>query len=220
MLEDKLSYFQGGKGVNEPAPKKKKYKSDPTDFVMSRFENPLFRNYDLYNVPGKHSPGTGVYHEKNKSVKDFLKKKKKKLRRNKIKLRAHFFNKIIKQAIDFKNDHIHYLPILDNNSGVYSNSVGIGGHLDEYLPLYDFENKSPDKLNFGRDYDKEIHNYKRNLMKKIIEKILNPKEPELIGISNGFEPESELDADFTTNEINPYYGTTDLGILIYDNMWI
>ena len=62
---------------------------------MSRFKNPLFRNYDLYNVPGKHSPGTGVYHEKNKSVKEFLKKKKKKLRRNKIKLRAHFFNKII-----------------------------------------------------------------------------------------------------------------------------
>ena len=61
-MSNKKAYFQGGGGVNEPTPKKKKYKSDPAIVVQPRFEEPLYRNYDLYNVPGNHGPGAG-YHD-------------------------------------------------------------------------------------------------------------------------------------------------------------
>jgi hypothetical protein len=58
---------------------------------------------------------------------------------------------IMKYAIDFPIDSQIHSPIL-GESGVVSDSVPIGGQLDEYLPHPDFEGKSADKLNFGRDY--------------------------------------------------------------------
>lgn len=81
---EKEAYFQGGGGVNEPTPKKKKYKSEPALVNQPRFKEPLYDNYDLYETegvkgPAKHSPGTGFYQnmEKYKSVSDFIKKKRK-----------------------------------------------------------------------------------------------------------------------------------------------
>jgi hypothetical protein len=51
-------------------------------------------------------------------------------------------------------------------------------------------------------------------------KYLNPKEPDLLGLLNGIDPEEDLDADKTVNRINPEYGITDSGNLIYQKMWI
>src|ERR1035437_8689936 len=119
MSKNKTAYFQGGGGVNEPAPPgQKKYKSDPAILVQPRFEEPFYRNYDLYNVPGKYGPGAG-YHElmKHKSVKEFLEFRRKRLngkyvaddswildnnektKKNPgIKARAAIFQQIIKEA--------------------------------------------------------------------------------------------------------------------------
>jgi len=113
----KKAYFQGGGGVNQPTPKEKKYKSDPALVMQPRFKEPLFKNYDLYETPGEHTPGGGFYQnmDKYKSVKDFVDKKRK---RNKyksddswqlddgkrtkenpnIKARASIFERIIKTA--------------------------------------------------------------------------------------------------------------------------
>ena len=83
----KKAYFQGGGGVNQPTPKEKKYKSDPALVVQPRFKEPLFKNYDLYETPGEHTPGGGFYQNMDKydSVKDFIDKKRK---RNKHKYKA------------------------------------------------------------------------------------------------------------------------------------
>ena len=84
IKKEKVAYFQGGGDVNEPTPKKKKYRSEPALVNQPRFEELLYRNYDLYetegvNGPAKHGPGTGFYQnmEKYKSVSDFIKKKRK-----------------------------------------------------------------------------------------------------------------------------------------------
>jgi hypothetical protein len=226
MSQSKKGYFQGAGGVNEPTPKKNKYKPEKAQKVQTRFEEPFYKNYDLYD----HGPGTGVYNNKEKSVKDFLKTKKKlknkykekssrAVRLGKIKIRTDLINKIIKSAMDFRTDESVNNPII-GNSGAYKDSVGIGGNLDEYLPLNDFEGHLPTELIFGREHAEEISNYKKYIIKKLLEKMLNPKETELLGLPNGFEPEEDLDSSMTTNEINTYYGNTDSGNTLYDNMWI
>jgi hypothetical protein len=83
MSQNKKAYFQGGGGENEPAPKKKKYKSDPAIVVQPRFKEPFYHNYDAYNIPGfEHiGPGAGWHHmHEFKSVKDFLDEKRKKMK--------------------------------------------------------------------------------------------------------------------------------------------
>jgi hypothetical protein len=237
MQHNKKAYFQGGGGVNEPTPKKKKYKSEKALLIQPRFEEPLYRNYDVYDVGGEHTPGTGAYHmDKHKSVKEFLKNKKTKdkykaqdswiedtksnrqERINKMKTRASLLSHFIKTAIDFPiDDNIQSSPIL-GDEGAYIDSAGIGGYLDEYLPLNDFEDKTPAQLDFGRDYvDEAIRN---KAILNLINKYLNPKEPDLLGLLNGIDPEEDLDADKTVNRINPEYGITDSGNLIYQKMWI
>ena len=82
MSVNKKAYFQGGGGVNEPTPGKKKYKSDPALVVQPRFKEPFYRNYDLYTIPGMEEvgPGTGWHGLQNyKSVQDFLKDRRKRL---------------------------------------------------------------------------------------------------------------------------------------------
>ena len=174
MSQNKHAYFQGGGGVNEPTPKKKKYKSEPALVMQTRFKEPFYRNYDLYNVPGKHGPGAG-WHDMGKydSISDFLKSKRKKLKdkykaddswiqddgshtktpqNGSIKKRMSLLSAIVKYGIDFPiDDQIKSDPILGHSSPG-SDAAPIGGKLDEYLPLPDFEGKSADKLNFGRDY--------------------------------------------------------------------
>jgi len=84
-MPNKTSYFQGGGGVNEPTPKKPKYKKEPVKKDVTKARGLLFKNYDLYetegvNGPGKvKTPGKGLYQnmDKYKSVSDFRKKKRK-----------------------------------------------------------------------------------------------------------------------------------------------
>lgn len=132
-VSQKIAYFQGGGGVNEPTPGKKKYKSDPALVVQPRFEEPLYRNYDVYNVPGKYGPGAGWHDmQKYKSVQEFLEAKRKKLKGkyvaddswqlddgkrtkknpNNVKARATLLSKIIKTA-----DHM--MPPKEHGTSIY-----------------------------------------------------------------------------------------------------
>lgn len=252
-MHNKNAYFQNGQGKdnpNTPTPQKKKYKSEPALVNQPRFEEPLYKNYDLYETegvkgPAKHGPGVG-WHDmhKFKSIKEFLASKRKKLKdkykaddswvqddgslskkppeNSKLKTRAFLFAKLTKLAIDFPIDD-QVTPIL-GDQGTYSDSVQIGGYLDKYLPEDDFEGKSADKLNFGRDYTeepKERNKKELNLgdvINKLIEKYHEPKEADLMGLPDGIEPKEDLDADKTVNDINPQYGTTDNGNTTYKNV--
>lgn len=227
MYENKNAYFQGGKGVNEPSPKKKKYPIEKSIVVQPRFDKPFYKNFDLYDVESQDSttgPGTGIYHSKEKDIKNFLEKRRKRNKykakdswnnkKIKRKARTKLFYKIIKNAFHFTMDEYYNTPPISENSGAYVDSTGIGGYLDEYLPYNDLEGKSPSQLNFGRDYTPE-----QEELLKLINEMLNPKTPDLLFL-NGFEPEEDLDPHNTINHINPYYQTTDLGNTVYDNMWI
>lgn len=138
VLVSKKAYFQGGGGVNEPAPKKKKYKSDPAIVNQPRFEEPLYRNYDLYDTPGKHSPGAGWHSmQKYKSVAEFLEAKRKKLKdkykaddswiqdngeitkKNPMKARAELLSQIIKQADHMMAPKEHGTKIYDWKNSPY-----------------------------------------------------------------------------------------------------
>ena len=227
MSLNKLSYFQGGGGVNEPTPNKTKYKIESAPLNQPRFEEPFYRNYDLYDVPGKHGPGTGAYHmNKHKSVKDFLDKKRKNIRKNydslnrkkrlnNLKARKDFLSKIIKNAISFPIDSQINSTQIEEPGDIYEKTVRMDG-LTDYLPLPDFDGKSPDKLNFGRDYEPDSVNYD---LLDIINELYNPKETDLFGLPNGFEPEEDLDADKTIFTLNPSYSITDSGNTVYSNMW-
>jgi hypothetical protein len=239
----KEAYFQGGGGVNEPTPKKKKYKSEPKLVDQPRFKEPFFRNYDLYETEGvdgkaEHGPGAGLYQHMSdyKSVADFLKKKRErnsdkykaddsvqeddgKINKTKSARRKALLAHFIKNAIDFPVDDQISNPIL-GESGAYSDSVPIGGMLDEYLSLDDFEGKSPDKLDFGRDYTEYTEPKKPVDIESIINKFLTPQENGLYGLPDGISPPSDLDADVTISNRDSAYGTTDSGNTLYDKMWI
>lgn len=233
----KTSYFQGGGGVNEPTPHKKKYKSEKAIVIQPRFKEPFYRNYDAYDVPGadgkinQSGPGTGWHSmHKYKSISEFLKEKRrnmqdkykaddswiedtesnKKDRVQKMKTRAKLLYKLTKYAIDFPIDD-QVTPIL-GDSGTYSDSVPIGGITDEYLPLNDFEGKSSDVLDFGRDYTEEDIGEQ-----EIVEETITPAESSLYGMPDGIIPIEDLDSPSSED---PRYGTTDLGNNTYDKMWI
>lgn len=83
MSQNKKAYFQGGGGVNEPTPGKKKYKSDPAILAQPRFKEPFYRNYDLYTIPGMEEigPDTGWHGLQNyKSVQEFLAARRERLK--------------------------------------------------------------------------------------------------------------------------------------------
>lgn len=229
MSRNKSSYFQGGGGVNEPSPKKKKYKSDPAPRVQTRFKEPLYRNYDLYDVPGKHGPGAGWHSMQNyKSIQEFLKAKRKKLKgKYKATARLALLNKIIKKAcpddndIDFPLDNQINTELAgpmgevcqDDNPAGQANLIG--GYLDEYLPEDDFEGKLPTTLDFGRDYSSD----EPVSLDKLIEKYLEPAESNLLGLPDGISPISDLDADQTVTDKNPYAGINDTGRQMYEDKW-
>ena len=226
----KKAYFQGGGGVNEPAPKKKKYKSEKAIVVQPRFEEPFYRNYDLYDVPGKHGPGAGWHSmQKYKSISEFLKAKRKKLKDkykaddswiendgkitkdNKIKSRAKLFSKILKLAIDFPIDEYIDPNIASGDSEDFMGQINpAGGLLTGYLPLNDFEGKFPEVLNFGRDY---VDENKESLPLEGIEDLLDKYLSHgLYGLPDGVDlPEEEL----KDHNPNPYYGTLGPQSLIY-----
>lgn len=220
MSQNKLGYFQG---TEKPTPKKTKYKPEPTSHPTARFKEPFFRNYDLYETEGvdgkaKHGPGAGFYQnmDQYKSVSDFLKKRRE---RNKDKYKADDTSKkratrraaLLKLAIDYPVDDQINSGIISNEDGVVNESNLIGGNLDEYLPEHDFEGKSPDKLDFGRDY---VHEDPESSEKEEGGDFPK-KEPGLYGLPSGMEPE-ELDADKTISPRNLDYGTTNSGNTLYN----
>ena len=219
----------------------------------------FYNNYDLYDVPGvngkepKHGPGSG-YHalQDYKSVSDFLKDRRKKNkdkykandswiedtesnrkeRINKMKARAMLLSRILKFAIDFPiDDQINSTPIL-GNSGTASEAAQIGGMTDESMLLPDFEGKSIDQLNHGRDYTEDyipkgcgncgfIGNkdaiydvtYPCPQCHKGGPQVLMPKETSLYGLPDGINDPEDLDAP--SNE-QTQYGTTNSGNTFYN----
>lgn len=164
-LLDKLAYFQGGGGVNEPTPGEKKYKSDPAIVVQPRFKEPFYRNYDLYTIPGMEDvgPGTGYHGLQNyKSVAEFLEARRKRpqprykaddswiqdngdrTKSPNIQARAGLLNRIIKIAAD-ENDG----PNFDYGHGAYD-AMNRG---EKMKSITDFKRTSPGALMDSNDID-------------------------------------------------------------------
>lgn len=140
MSQSKKAYFNGGGGVNEPTPKKTKYKPEPAILVQPRFEEPLYYNYDLYNVegingPAKYGPGAGWHHmHEYKSIKEYLQHQRQRLkgkyvaddmwiteenRKKRVEMmsvRAALLSRIAKTASNDENDG----PNFDYGDGVYT----------------------------------------------------------------------------------------------------
>lgn len=200
------------------------------------------------NGPAKHGPGSGWHHmHEYKSIKEFLEHSRKKLkdkykaddswiednsanrkeRIEKMKTRASLLTRLIKTAgsnekfaIDFAiDDQIKSSPIIGEMDS-YPASAQIGGYLDKYLPQDDFEDKSPDKLDFGRDYTEDDPGANLNFddLEKFMTKYLSSKEPDLYGLPDGIDSEDK-DSDITINHINPYAGETDSGNTMYEDKW-
>lgn len=206
----KNNYYQG---TEDP---KKKYKKEKTIVVEPRFKEVFYRNYDMYPTTDGSGPGVGMSSMTDfKSVQDFLKERRKKLKgkyvadptyinSNGKKSKASLRMVIFKKAIDFALDNqVTPIPYESNNQGSLIS--------DQYLPFNDFENKSVDNLNHGRDYS-DIN----NSIEKIFDKYLSSPSP-LMGMPDGITPESDKDADATKSNGNPGYGTTDSGNLTYES---
>lgn len=187
MLQNKKGYFQG---TEEPTPKKKQYKSEKAIQVQPRFKEPFYRNYDLYDTGGNSKSGPGVgWHSmhKYKSIQEFRDAKRKHMqdkykaddswiedtisnknrRIEKMKIRSEIISSLIKIAIDFPVDEQINSNSINWNSGSYIDGAQVGGQLDEYLPNDDFEEKSPEQLNFGRDYiDEKCYDSKLNRLEE------------------------------------------------------
>ena len=160
----------------------------------------------------------------------------------KIKARAKLLSRIIKTAIDFPLDET-LDPTVGDNQG--EEAKGPLGYSDVSTPAYDFEGKSPGTLNFGRDYSGSDQ-YPRGCPKcgflggpggpvydttypcpqchqggAIVmgdESILAPGSEGPYGLPEGIElPDEDLT---NSKNINPYYGTTDSGNTMYNNMRI
>lgn len=207
----KKSYFQG---TEAPKKNKPQYKPEPAEEVKSRFEDPFYKNYDLYET-GKGGPGAGWHSMQNyKSIKDFLNAKRKRNKKKKKAFRLNLIKCLIKEAIDFKLDE-YTDPLIgaSNSDNPVGKANSIGGYLDKYLPNDDFEGKSSDKLNFGRDYeDNDIY------LDFLINKYLNASEPGLLGSPSTIFPKEDEDSNFTISDNNPEYGTTNSGNTTYINM--
>lgn len=319
-MTSKKAYYQGGGGVNEPTPGKKKYKSDPALVNQPRFKEPFYKNYDLYRVPGMEHIGPGVgWHSMQdyKSVSEFLEEKRERMRPryvsddswildsgeitkknpNGVKARASLLSRILKSAgpntcgfcgqqkldVTFPCEHCgkggakvgddNDGPNYDYGSGLYmnldkydsvddfrkhkpegqgafyhaddndidfpideniepnlvaptestednENPVGranqMGGYLDEYLPEDDKEGKSPDKLDFGRDYVEDEKAAPLN--HENIEKLLSKYSPHgQFGLPDGVDlPDEDLTE---SSSKNPDYGTRGPESLIYEDKW-
>lgn len=278
-MPNKLAYFQGGGGINEPTPGKKKYKSDPAITVQPRFKEPFYRNYDLYVVPGMEDigPGTGWHGLQNyNDVKSFLEDRRKRMKSRyvaddswqldngkRVKARMSLLSKLAKTAdhvmmpkehggsiYDWKNSPYQGAPKgvssisqwrknqdsndidfpmdeytdpaveVGNDEQADHNTNPLGGFLDDYLPQDDFEGKSPDELDFGRDYDGEFTEPKKKVdnIEELVQMYLDfhAHRPPL-EMPDGVQEEEE---STEPNDPNGQYGETDSGNTFYDKMWI
>jgi hypothetical protein len=90
-----------------------------------------------------------------------------------------------------------------------------------YLPENDFDGRSADALNFGRDYDEETkpaRGLHEDILQKLFNKYLTPSEDGLFGLPDGVDPEGH-DADQTEQVEEPFTGTSDIGTDIYEDKW-
>lgn len=123
--------------------------------------------------------------------------------------------------IDFQLDEYTDPSVeVGGNEQADHNTNPLGGFLDDYLPQDDFEGKSPDKLDFGRDYDGELANPKNKLnnIEEMIQMYLDfhAHRPPL-EMSDGIQ---EDEVSTQPNNPNGQYGVTDSGNTFYDKMWI
>ena len=186
----------------------------------------FFKNYDLYETegvdgPAKMGPGSGFYQNMNKykSVSDFLKQKRKKINK-----RKKAFLMLAKKAfdqnnLDFSTDFTT-TPILSDLSGDNSDSSGLYfastpvGYNSYYLS--DVEQESPIKSNIKvknmgqKEYS--IKDFKKDLFGF---ELLNPAESDVYGLKQIVNPREELEQGYRRN---PFSGTTNLGIDIYNNI--
>jgi len=236
-MPSKNAYFQGGGGVNEPTPHKKKYKTDPSIILQPRFVEPFYRNYDLYQTEGVDNPlgpGSGWSHINNyTSIADFLSAKRKQMknkytpddsyiedstenfqkRKSKMKARAALLAKLTKIAIDFTTDEqINSGSILSDSESPIANSIGF--REEQELPENDFEGKDPTQLNFGEDYDGEFTEPKKK--PKNLEELIKIYDlSQNMPLIDGIQEEEELTQP---NNPNSQYGITDSGNTLYDKI--
>lgn len=178
---NKKSYFQGGGGVNEPTPKKKKYESEPRIVDQPRFVEPFYRNYDMYEVegvdgPAKHGPGVG-WHDmgKYKSIKEFLAEKRKKLKDKykaddswvensgkitkkdpKMQARGALLSRLVKFAEGCKDSDIEYTDGRD--AWICAKCLHMGANSPTHptptaKQLHDGKNHNPDHVNYLNNND-------------------------------------------------------------------
>ncbi len=119
--------------------------------------------------------------------------------------------------IDFPiDDQIKSPPITVENEP-YGGLVGEGPYFQEN----DFEGKTPDQLDFGRDYTEDAEfpgNLTEDDLEELSQKYLSPAETGILGLPDGVDPEGH-DADQTNNSKNPYFGVSDEGRQMYEDKW-
>lgn len=156
----------------------------------------FFKNYDY--IENSSGPGEGLYKNihKYKSVKDFLKKKRKR-RKKLLRLAQNQF------PLDILSS-----PSQDSS---YGNSIPTGGLYDNATSLDPDPNKtdavrglkSDYLLNGQRDYSQEYPT-----SEKILDEYINPKESDLYGLKREYYTD-EADSTYTPRQQK--YNVTDLG---------
>jgi len=236
-MSSKIAYFHGGGGVNEPTPKKQKYKPEKKLIHTPRFEEPLYKNYDLYETegvdgPAKHGPGTGLYSKKYKSVSDFRKNKKNILdkyvakdlylepdgsitvEKKKKAIRRMALLSLIKESndinyIDFPDDQLQSV-LITNDSGIMPESNLTGGLADHVTMPSDEEGRNPySDLDYEKEHADEVPiGRSYEKINELLNKYLNCKEPPIFGLPQGDISPEEFDH---INDRVPGYGNTDSG---------
>lgn len=154
----------------------------------------FFRNYDY--ADSSSGPGTGFYGDmsKQKSIKDFLKKKRK--------LRRKFIKRIAQNQ--FKLDDT--LTSLPAQESVYTNSIPLGGMSDisnNHQPRIDeAKGLSGVLMNGQRDYSQD-----RPVGEKVLDEFISPQEPHLYGLNRELDIEESEQQYFPSKQ---KYNITDL----------
>jgi len=247
-MQPKLVYFQGTEEPTPGNKQYKSDKAITVQprFKEPFYRNYDIYQTEGVNGEPKHSPGSGYHALFNyKSVADFLKDRRRKLqdkykaddswiedtrenreeRIRRMRTRAKLFSKFIKIAIDFIADEqggtnqLMWDMEAESGTGILGNSVYWGGFTDPYLPPMDFEGKRVDNLNFGRDYEGKLRIFDEDKLHALMEKYLNAKEPPPLGLPDGMSPPDDLDPVSTIQTEQPFFGTTDMGITVYEDKW-